>query len=97
MLMHDSDAMHESGEAWIRVKEIEPRSPGEPEQIAIPEPVSRFQPVERRVNIAKPRVNYREGDRRCMTLCAELIEFKEKAPGIVCPAEPAINMSQVGE
>jgi hypothetical protein len=89
--------MDQIGEAWIRVKGIEPGSPGEPEQVAIPEPISRFQPVERRVNIAKSRVNYREGDRWSMTLRTELLEFSKKAPGFVCPAEPAINIPQVGE
>ncbi len=89
--------MDEIGEAWIRVKGIEPRSPWEPEQIAIPEPVSRFEPIERRLNIAESSVNYYEGDRRGLTSNAELIEFLEKALGFLRPAEPAINMSQVGE
>ena len=89
--------MDEIGEARVRVEGIEPGSPGEPEQVAIPEPVGRFQPIERRVNIAKSRMNYREGDRWSMTLRTEFLEFSEKAPGFVCPAEPAINMPQVGE
>ena len=49
--------MDEIGEACIRVKGIEPGSPGQPEQVAIPEPVSRFEPIERRVNLAKSRVD----------------------------------------
>ena len=72
--------MDKIGETCIRVKGIEPGSPGEPEQVAIPEPVGRFQPVERRVNIAKPRVNYCEGDRWSMTLRTEFLEFSKKAP-----------------
>ncbi len=89
--------MDKIGEARIRVKGIETGSPGEPKQVAISEPISRFQPIERRVNIAKSRVNCRECDRWSMTLHAELLEFLEKAPGFVCPAEPAINMTQVGD
>ena len=89
--------MDEIGEPWIRVKGIEPGSPREPEQVAIPEPVSRFEPIERRVNIAESRVDCREGDRRGLTSRAKLLEFAEEAPGVLCPAEPAVNMSQVDE
>jgi len=89
--------MDEIGKARIRAKGIESGSPREPEQVTIPEPVSRFEPIERRVNIAESRVDCREGDRRGLTSSAELIEFLEKALGFVFSAEPAINMSQVGE
>ena len=89
--------MDEIGEPWIRVKGIEPGSPRQPEQVAIPEPISRFEPIERRVNIAESRVDCREGDRRGLTSRAKLLEFAEEALGVLCPAEPAANMSQVGE
>jgi len=94
---NDPHAVDEIGEAWVRVKGIEPGSPGEPEQVAVPEPVSRFEPIERRVNLPKSRVNDRERDRWSLTLCAELLEFSEKVPGLVCPREPAIHMPEVGE
>ncbi len=89
--------MDEIGKARIRAKGIESGSPREPEQVTIPEPVSGFEPIERRFNIAESSVNYYECDRRGLTSSAELIEFLEQALGFVCPAEPAINMSQVGE
>ena len=63
MLMHDSDAMHESGEAWIRVKRIKAGGPREPEEVAIPEPASRFETIECCVNVAESCVNDRQGDR----------------------------------
>jgi len=89
--------MDEIGEARIRVKGIEPGSPREPEQVAIPEPIRRFEPIERRVNIAESRVDCREDDRRGLTSRAKLLEFAEEAPGVLCAAELAINMTQVGE
>ena len=89
--------MDEIGEAGVRVKGIEPGSPGQPEQVAIPEPVRRVEPIERRVNLAKACVNDGERDRRSLTLRAKLLEFSEKAPGLVCPGEPAVDMPQVGE
>jgi len=94
---NDAHTTDEIGKARIRAKRIEPRSPRKPEQVTIPEPVGGFEPIERRVNIAESSVDCREGDRRGLTSGAELLEFLEKAPGFVCPAQPAINMSQVGE
>ena len=50
------------------------REPGQSEQGAIPEPVSRFEPIERRVNVAKSRVDNRARDRWSLTLGAKLPE-----------------------
>ena len=89
--------MDEIGEAWIRVEGIEPGSPRQPEQVAIPEAVSGFEPLERSIDIAESRLDCREGDRWSLTSRAKLLEFAEEAPGVLGPADPAINMSQVGE
>ena len=89
--------MDETSEPWIGVKRIEPGGAREPEQIPVPEPISRFEPIERRVDIAESRVDCGEGDRWGLAPRVKLLEFAEKAPGILCPAEPAIDMSQVGE
>ena len=89
--------MDEIGEAWIRVKGIEPGSPGEPEQVAVPEPVGRFEPIECRVNLAKSRVNHRERGRWRLASSVELLQFSEKVRRLLCPAEPAIDMPQVGD
>ena len=90
-------AIDEIGKAWIRAKWIEPGSPREPEEVAIPKPVSPFEPFERRIDLAESGVNGYEGDRRGLTSRAKLLEFAEEAPGVLCPAEPAVNMSQVRE
>jgi hypothetical protein len=87
--------MDEIGEACVGVKGIEPGSPGEPEQGPVPDPVSRFEAIERFVDLAKPRVDDRERGRRCLPLHTELLEFPEKPPGLVCPGKPAIDMPQV--
>jgi len=93
----DAHAMDEIGEAGVGVKGIEPWSPGEPEQGSVPDPVRRFEPIERRVDLAKSRVDDRERGRRSLTLHTELLEFLEKPPGLVCPGEPGVHMPQVGE
>ena len=48
-------------------------------------------------HIAEAGMDRREGDRWGLASRAKLLEFPEKVSGFVCPAEPAINMSQVGE
>ena len=53
-----------------------------------------MRPFERRVNHARSRVDNRERDRWSLTLRAELLEFPEKTPGLVCPGEPAIDMRE---
>ena len=94
---NDPHAMDEIRKAWIHAQGIEPGSPREPEQVSIPEPVSGFEPGERRSHIAESSVNDCQGGRRRLTSSAELLELLEKTPGFICPAEPAVDMSKVGE
>ena len=97
MLTHSSDALYESLKAWIRSKRIEAGRAGEPEEVAIAESVGGFEPIESRIRVAESRIDHREGDRWSMALCAELFEFPQKALGFVRPAQPAIDMPQVGK
>lgn len=71
--------MDEIGEARVRVQGIEPGISRQPEQVAIPEPIGRFEPIEGRVHLAESRVECREGDRLGLASQAKLLEFAEQA------------------
>ena len=88
--------MDEVGIAWIRPKGIGPRH-REAEQLAIPEPVGRFQPVKRGIGVAEARIDHREGERWSVTSSEKLIEFAEKTVGFIPPAKTAVDMPQEGE
>ena len=89
--------MNEVGIAWIRPKEGERGKAGEPEQLVIPEPVGRFQPVKRGIGVTEARMDHREGERWSLTSSEKLIEFAEKTLGFIPPAKAAIDMPEEGE
>ena len=89
--------MDEARIPWIRPQGIEKRTRCEPEQFVIPEPVGRFQPVQRSIRVAEARMDYREGDGRSVPLSKKLIEFAEKTSGFVDSTEPAVEMPHKSE
>ena len=88
--------MDEARISWIGSKGIEHGS-REPEQFVIPEPVGRFQPVNRSIRVAEAGMDYREGERRSLSSSKKLIELAEKTPGLIAPAKLAVDVPQEGD
>lgn len=79
------------------MKGTEARVAREPEEVSVPQAAGRFQPFERRIDLAEPRVDGREGNRRRLTPRAAPFKFPEETQGFVCPAELCAHVPQGGE